>query len=1234
MAISLDATLKTAQDGINHRPIVELTSSLIGSLIPITGNYFNSLTTDEYEPHIISLSSGALAAIMQRSNSLYYLYTPTDKSYWTEVAVTHPYATNASDPCICELADGNIGIIFVVNQTSLYYKIISPSGAIVTDYTMIESGIAWVANPYVLTLANDSYLLVYPQGTGTPPDTANTYYLKQRTSSNFTSWAGATDITPAAFSANNYCNNPNLSQVTSGRIFLHVDYLDDYVNNVELNNIYYMTSDDNGSSWSAAVQATSYSDIGMSATHPTAAESQTGDLTFIYAEKSLVKMLDTHMDGYPDTNFNPGYMNFDSDERELHVGCFPWSSGRNELSTIDIDTWELENYISADTIPAVEGGIAPLYKSDCEWDVWKISGHPQYIQSYNHDTEVSNVYVWGTAAGDNYGRAINYLVDMSCGYADINISHGIVVNDGGVKKLYLWAVCSGYGSSDAQLGYIDLDEVADPITGMYSFHEVMRGFPTVWIFPVVLGSCNVKEDKTHGYLMYYSSIDPYYAASDGLVVVDPSTGSIVIELTGNAGYPAYNEGMPISGLRDAVYIGDDIYMTFPYSASQPDRRGLACYHASSGIVTYYEPNWATVNEYNLDNLVDMGDGRILMTSNNTLANGGGVAIFDTNTSSWTIFNDDIYPGFGRPGASWGPVQYDSTTKTIFAIYGDTVIAFSEYGPYSLLKQSDISNVDTTVDYGSVVTFSYEFFEYQPNIAYDDSHVLWIVWQHLEDGSEYSAKWDNLIGDYDISNDLVSDIVIDWDVEKITQLSFSLAKGHLYDPQNLMSILSPFLQKGRKIAVRSGETVSSVEYWQNQGEYYVKSVALGYTTDEYPVAKITAEDLRTLWEDTEVVATQYYSGQSPYNVLEDILLSHADMESSEFDIPSTWENEHNLYHQFLDMNLDDIVNELLDHFGYFSFVNADAEFEPRYVDLEKAVDHAYSDNTKVIKYTPNDQFSTFINRVIVKGISHTYTEVMYEEEAITSISGTTGWWGKNQDETVWYSDDHNRTVRYPRLEVIQSVNDFRMFNALSGSGGESITSMDVDEHYCVITIEAPNLIPTLVACIAAAVATYGFCKGSCDGGPYKPGWCSWCNFAVVLELNLILSILSGVASYQYNVWGRPIGHEKKTLQAQADDEQFQNDFGGKIIPATIDDPMCYTVSSCQTVADHELAVIMAQRRRLQFAKTSHLQDEIGDVLSFVHPYSGETLKIFVAKLKRTWRINGECTDEIEGWRIMS
>ncbi|MBW2591843.1 MAG: hypothetical protein JRE58_02365 [Deltaproteobacteria bacterium] len=1200
----------------------------MGEIIPTSGNYFNFLTEKEEEPHIISLSTGRLGVVLERiyvgtgTPRIHYLYTPTDRSEWTEVLISpHSYY----DPCICELANGNVGVVVKCNN-DLYYKIITPTGATVTDWTLLyDPGTNWVANPYVIKLANDSYLLVYPEGTGTPPSESNTYSLQMRTSSNFTSWSASTDITPAAFASVRYCNNPHLLQVTSGRIFLHVDYLNSYVNLTELNNIYHMTSDDNGATWSVATKVTDFTDLGQTATHPTATEKSTGDITFMYAQKSTVKTLDVDMTGYPYGLLIGGIITFDETTKEIHWSHTIYSGGppRWGITTIDTQSWSWVKTITEETIPAIQAEIVEVYPSDCEWTC-SLVNIPGTIQAYNHTNDSSKLYKWGFPTSGSK----TYVLDMqaACGFASLSQVSACVATHNGIQKLIIFHVCNGYGSNAFSAGWIDLNENADAITGLYTYHEVYNSIPGTNVSGGVLDQENIRWDYEHDCVMsmVYGTVSYW----PGIWVLNPQTGNVYLELnyTIHFGFPRY-------GARDAVFVGDDLYFSFPYCSAQPDRRGLGHYSAATGTISYHEPTWATANEYNLDNFVSMGDGRILMNSNNTLGDGGGIVVYDTNTGVWMVFNDDTYPGFGHTGNYWGDLCYDPATKTIYARYANSIVAFSEYGPYSTLLSNEIENVDSTIDYGEYFTFSYYNFEYQPNIVFDSDGVLWAVWQHVQDGTESSAKWANLLDDVEFTDDITGAISITWDVERIAQLQFSIAHGHLYDPQNLMSTMAPFLRKGRKILIKLGETVSSTDYFQEQGEFCITSVALEYATGKYPTVNVRAEDNRTLWEFNEVVATTYYENQSPYNVLESVLLNHGNMSAGELDIPETWENEHNLYHQFVDMTLDDIVQTLMDHFGYFPYVNVDGKFEPRYINLSKATDHIYSDNTKIIKYTPDDKYSSFINRVIVKGISHAYFEVLYEEEVITSLRGTTGWWGKDVNETAWYSDDHNRTCRYPRLEILQSVTEFHIFG-IKGGGDEQITDTDEDEQYVIVTIESPNLVGVLIAAIASCVSIISACTGSCDGGPHKTGWCSWCNYGMVMSLNVALMILGAIASYSYNIWARPIGHEKRTFQATADDDELQAEMGNKIVSATIDDPMCYTISSCQTVADHELAVIMAQRRRLKFCKTSHLQDEIGDVVEFVHPYSGETLKNFIAKLKRTWVIGGDCTDEIEGWRIMS
>jgi len=134
------------------------------------------------------------------------------------------------------------------------------------------------------------------------------------------------------------------------------------------------------------------------------------------------------------------------------------------------------------------------------------------------------------------------------------------------------------------------------------------------------------------------------------------------------------------------------------------------------------------------------------------------------------------------------------------------------------------------------------------------------------------------------------------------------------------------------------------------------------------------------------------------------------------------------------------------------------------------------------------------------------------------------------------------------------------------------------------------------------------------------------------------ILGSVANYGYEVWAQPVGHEKQTFQASANDTELQNELNGMIINQDIEDPFCYEMSMAQIVSAQEIRTIKGQRRRVSFTKLAHLQDELGDVIQVPHPHSGLPVKYFVASLTRVFQksdapgSSGVFEDTIEGWKI--
>jgi hypothetical protein len=139
--------------------------------------------------------------------------------------------------------------------------------------------------------------------------------------------------------------------------------------------------------------------------------------------------------------------------------------------------------------------------------------------------------------------------------------------------------------------------------------------------------------------------------------------------------------------------------------------------------------------------------------------------------------------------------------------------------------------------------------------------------------------------------------------------------------------------------------------------------------------------------------------------------------------------------------------------------------------------------------------------------------------------------------------------------------------------------------------------------------------------------------VVILLGLVFYFLGAMAQYNYEVWAQPVGKVKTTIQYEANDLEMQRRLNGEIVTEEITDPLCYEVIECQRVAEGNLNLIRAQRRRLRFSKLAHLQDEVLDKLRVYHPYSGEQMDVLVIGLKRKYEKGRSVTDELTCWRYV-
>lgn len=1223
MALTLDPVLAAAQESRNRSPIIELISTSYLADIPFDGAYFNDLTTAETKPNVIVTSTGRVVATLIRGGDLYMLSTNPERTEWTETLLVNDGANSIFTACPVELADLSIGVIYGSGAYVLKRLTVDADGSNISASTTILSlsSAYWIGDAHVSRQPDGIYRLVYSYR-----DNAAAYAIMLSTSADWTTWSTPGAIPISGMTSEYRFGNPSLLWSTAAsECFLWFDHVDAIGSDgSEITNVYYQLSDDY-SSWTNPEALTEYNDLGSVGYHPSAAERTDGKIEASWTEKSNVLHITSSTNGYQyGCNCEPSLFvsdyHIDYARNKLIIKSIRDGGGNKSLCSIvvfDIATWAIDRCYTSNTVPAIN----PIFCTYQVWPgVWWSSG--QYAMAGL--TGGKTLMVCDTIAdtivnyqfnenADDFGLTKNVSASVSGGIATAYV-------DADTDRLYVLWIDTNFWASKLFLGYIDLTASADAITGLYPWTLVgtMSGMEQLkW--PI----SRMKLIQDIG-VMGMAFSRSYFNDPGGLFLMSLYSGGLV-----KSYYEGTVPGFPTNGVTNFCYWNGKIYAAFNYSSAydQVDKRGLMEIDLATDAILFHQPTYKTADDYGFGDMVPDGIGNIIIGTSSD-----GVVIFNTADYSWTRYNNQTLPGLALNGSdNWPQVAYDPLTGTIFtgSLFNRCISAFSIYGAFyqGFYKTGEYFD---GWEWSEKKQLDLNHFDYENSIAIDETNGMWTIWTR-RDNTEQSAKWDNESGPQDISKYIVSGTpaTVTWSVESSAKLDVNLSHGHLFDTHNQMSLLSGVLAMGRLLTLRLGATVDGVDYWQNQGTFVVKSIRLQYQRGSYPTVQVAAEDISTLWDGIHIVASEDYSDTGPEYVLEDLVETFAMMDAADVDVPSI-ENAHNLFVQFVDRSLMDAIQEVLDHFGYFCRIDVDGKFSPKCIDLAASVSHAYPDTTSVLNFSPDGSYSTFTNRVTVTGESHALIEVLYDEEVVGAMSGTIGWWGEKTVKRIYYSEDRQRTCRNPRLEIIQSVNDFWLFK-YSGGGTEYLSNTDYYETWVEITIEGPNLVALVITEVAVVIAL-GAAAISCEPN------CGYYIFATNMALSVLLYTLACVASYSYQIWARPIGHEKQTIEAQVNDEALQQQLNGQIVESRLDDPLCYEVAQCQMVADYELSVVQAQRNRITMDKIADLRDEIIDVISIPHPYSNVVKKILLTDIRRSYTKpdtgnsggDGGLIDSLSGW----
>lgn len=1225
MALTLDATLQANQDGNVRHPLVEVKSYNAVDDIPFNGQTLTTESINETNPSAIVHSSGRLATC--------YIYGPDGSSLYllrltySDVSRTQFYTIDlgtAAAPIIlwcsiCELTNENVGVIWIENDAAnhlyrLKYRIITETGVSVSTAEIAN----WSHDTYTNGLSviyNSSatiYQLVYAKISG-----AN-YSIYYRSSSDFTTWSAESALSIGGLTATKKLYNPCL-MLDSGHstLWIWLCYVESVgPNSEELINAYYSTSADNGTTWANATQNTTYTTYSTVASYPSSLLKSSTTMYAAFTETAKSLKMNTSTTGWQGkaTSGGYGFSHFDSVRRKLFI--WTWSAlyynSDVYILQVDVDTWTIDDYWSTASTPAIKSAMRCGVGSGSYIPLWS--------------------YLYPVLYGDGLFQVINASDNTVTTYAFNNIAGiGVSKNVEGT-----WTTLTAYPT------LVQVDETNDRLWIVYC-----PNYGSHWFF--LVGYIDTSGSSPYNYteIIYNSGNEnpsgayaKIFIAEEYVCHVNNPNWMKIYDFSGNL-LKTFSVGThvkyPAAGISCLLIHQGKLYGNINYTSgySQEDQRGIVEIDPVTEAVTTYRPTFATADDYYFNDGVSISDHEILWSSSVY-----GAAVFDTSSKTWTQRSNTTAPGLTSPSSdAFAYILYDSTAENFFTtiasngvyyipLLGTLNTTYYRIATYSAGAWSWTAN-DTLISGSS--SFNVKMVKY---VSGSDTYV-YAFWVH--DGKpEYSIYWDTEEPPFDLTPYWINgtDFSLKWSIDgSFNTLEMELAHGHLFDQFNSGSAWSKYVEKGRKLVVRLGEIISSTEYWQDQGTFVVTERKMGgYEKGKYPTMAIVAEDKRTLWQHKDVIATDAYADLDPDAILEDLLIDQGFADDSGDFAWVVIDNETHLEHQWMETPLLDIVNQIVDRYGYFLVIDVDDKISARKIALNNAVDHTYANNNQLLTFSPDDTYSDFVNRVIVVGQELDFTEVTYAEEAVKTLNGTIGWWGCKNEYTVWYSDDHSRVCRDPRLKVIESVTSigFAFHSGLS----EEISYEDVNEQYCIVTVEAPNLIDQLIAGTVAWAAMHflpdlveavGFIENV--GFTIRVG-----TAAQAIALFVVLNTISAVGNFQYEIYACPVGHVRRSVQATADDEDCQTAIG-QVISKKIEDPLCYSVSDCQIVANHERDVVKAQRKRVALTKISHLQDQAGDTIVVPHPFSGQDISIFITDLTRTYNKSNSgasCVDSINGW----
>lgn len=1230
MALTLPPALLAAQTNKSRRPIVEMTAGRLAADFPFIGN---AIANPDDEQQGVSkslfLPDGRLVVLYVGQYDDYPFDEPLKQ---LRMLVTDAAVTEFSD-YVAVYSDGLRQITYL-DAIAIDTATIGVVAKLATDrlglFTVSDAGVklSEVQLTSLATLqgaaivATDSgYGLVYIQESG------GSYSIYLRTSTDFVNWSAASTITISGLDASHPVQHPRLERLADGSYLLSYSYVTASGVDNDIYNLQYSTSTDL-STWAASTPITDTSAINTDFTDLDLVQKSDGSL-FIAAQRSSTYLeMTTSALGWGTTeDIGPTNVWVDSAAGKIYLTSINAGIGTkdfNGMARIDTDTWSIERFYGENTVPAIP---APLVAAgtDCfkpaqnlgTGSVATLHGSSvQCVAVVDYDADTIRAFCLEDLS--SYGETYTKNVDTDAVaaffglYADYaGLYYSAVVDN------TLWLVFIYGATSWAKycLASIDMSQSSAP----YDMAVVS----------------SVTVSRSNGYDQFFSVLPEsglaLFATTNlvsrvgGLTVVSLDGGGVVADYDINS-----HVEFPHCGVVWATVIGDTLWAVPNYEAnyapeSDHYKWGLMEINLNTGSISYHYPGWLNTAGVYLG-LADIDEAATELFFRTT----NGCAVFNYSTKTFEQLENTVIDGLPPTDLapySWaGGIAYDATRELL--VYG------SMNHVYLVPRTGTIDTIDYITDAGDFVfnaplTMVGNYVSGSPSLAIDGDDVVYATW--TDRSGVPTVQWDSTAARIDLGAYLQGEVVAEWQLNQPSSLSFQVKDGHLFDQQNDNSLLRDKLAKGKGVELRFGETVGGVDYTVPQGTFSVASTEVSYRKGEYPLMRVTCDTPQAMWGDHQVTAVDIHE-KTPEEAIALIAENHTSFTADTIDIPAM-PLSFSFSSSWLDSPLGDIFTSIAARFQHFLTIDHNNKLVARPIDF--AADSVnYHAKGQLTGFTLDNRKSDYANKITITGAALDDFQVEYAEERLVSMSGTVGWWGYKNDFTIYYSDDKQKMAKNPRLEVIETATSIGF--KLAGSITETITEVDPYHRFCVVTVQAPSLVPLLVSGIGLylvgngvgdAVITYLF------GGWTEP-------VGRVLEsvgLLLITNVLASVGNYQYAIHGNPIGYASHSYSASATNDALIQEWGQEV-ENKYEGFLCHSQAHCQQVAKFELSFADAKRKPLTATHPAHLADEIGDIVTVEHMYTGIPKKIFVHGLTRSYKPatasdkNGYFLDELRGWVI--